>query len=284
LRALGYRCRSIPVPEPSHYYGRLAGKVAIVTGAGAEGDDIGIGRAIAYIMAREGAKLVCADLLADRAQATADAIIADGGAAVAVAGDVSQADACIALVDAAVGTYGQLDIVVNNVGISAPATLESISLELWNTTLAVNLTSAMLMSKAAVPHMAQRGGGAIINISSLAGMRAMGAIAYGPSKAAMAQLSREIGVLHGRQGIRVNTVAPGHVMTPHAMSKIPADMRDARRKVGPLNIEGDAWDVAQAVLFLASDEARFINGVELAVDGGVEGIGPLIGHAFVSEP
>lgn len=272
------------MPEPSHYFGRLAGKVAIVTGAGAEGDDIGIGRAIAYIMAREGAKLVCADLLADRAQATADAIMADGGTAVAVAGDVSQADACIALVDVAVGTYGRLDIVVNNVGISAPATLESISLELWNTTLAVNLTSAMLMSKAAVPQMAQRGGGAIINISSLAGMRAMGAIAYGPSKAAMAQLSREIGVLHGRQGIRVNTVAPGHVMTPHAMSKIPADMRDARRKVGPLNIEGDAWDVAQAVLFLASDEARFINGVELAVDGGVEGIGPLIGHAFVSEP
>lgn len=272
------------MPEPSHYFGRLTGKVAIVTGAGAEGDDIGIGRAIAYIMAREGAKLVCADLIADRAQATADAILADGGAAVAVAGDVSQPDACTALVDAAVDAFGGLDIVVNNVGISAPATLETISLELWNKTLAVNLTSAMLMSKAAVPLMAQRGGGAIINISSLAGMRAMGAIAYGPSKAAMAQLSREIGVLHGRQGIRVNTVAPGHVMTPHAMSKIPADMRDARRKVGPLNIEGDAWDVAQAVLFLASDEARFINGVELAVDGGVEGIGPLIGHAFVSEP
>jgi len=272
------------MPEPSRYLDRLAGKVAIVTGAGAEGDDIGIGRAIAFVLAREGARLVCADLVAERAQATADAIVAQGGVAAAVAGDVSQEETCAALVDAATGAYGRLDILVNNVGISVPATLETITLELWNRTLAVNLTSAMLMSKAAVPHMAQSGGGAIINISSLAGMRAMGAIAYGPSKAAMAQLSREIGVLHGRQGIRVNTVAPGHVMTPHAMSKLPADMRDVRRKVGPLGIEGDAWDVAQAVLFLASDEARFINGVELAVDGGVEGIGPLVGHAFISEP
>lgn len=272
------------MPEPSRNFDRLNGKVAIVTGAGADGDEIGIGRAIAFLLAREGAQVLCADLVAERAEATASAILAEGGAAIAMAGDVSQPEICAALVEAAISTFGKLDILVNNVGISVPTTLEAISLDLWNKTLAVNLTSVMLMSKAAVPQMAQRGGGAIINISSLAGMRAMGAIAYGPSKAAMAQLSREIGVLHGRQGIRVNTVAPGHVMTPHAMSKIPADMRDARRKVGPLNIEGDAWDVAQAVLFLSSDEARFINGVELAVDGGVEGIGPLVGHAFVSQP
>lgn len=272
------------MPEPTRYLGRLAGKVAIVTGAGAEGGDIGIGRAIAFIMAREGAKLVCADLFADRAEATAAVIVAQGGEAVAMAGDVSDGNVCAALVAAAIEHFGKLDILINNVGISAPATLETVTLDQWNKTMATNLTSAMLMSKAAVPEMAKLGGGAIINISSLAGMRAMGAIAYGPSKAAMAQLTREIGVLHGRQGIRANTVAPGHVMTPHAMSKIPADMREARRKVGPLNIEGDAWDVAQAVLFLASDEARFVNGVELAVDGGVEGIGPLVGHAFVSAP
>ena len=272
------------MPEPTRYHGRLAGKVAIVTGAGADGDEIGIGRAIALIMGREGAKVVCADLSSERAEATAARIATDGGQAFATAGDVSDAADCAALVDAAVTDFGRLDILVNNVGISVPATLESITEDLWNRTFAVNLTSAMLMSKAAVPEMAKRGGGAIVNISSLAGMRAMGAIAYGPSKAAMAQLAREIGVLHGRQGIRANTVAPGHVMTPHAMSKIPADMREARRKVGPLGIEGDAWDVAQAVLFLASDEARFVNGVELAVDGGVEGIGPLVGHALVSAP
>lgn len=271
------------MPEPTQYRKRLANKVAIVTGAGAEGDEIGIGRAIALLMAREGASVLCADLDAQRAEVTAQRIVADGGEAMAIGGDVSEAATCVQLVAAAVERFGKLDIVVNNVGISGQMTLESVTVDQWNRTLAVNLTSAMLMSKAAVPEMARGGGGAIINISSLAGMRAMGAIAYGPSKAAMAQLTREIGVLHGRQGIRANTVAPGHVMTPHAMSRIPADMREARRKVGPLGIEGDAWDVAQAVLFLASDEARFINGVELAVDGGVEGIGPLIGHAFVSE-
>jgi NAD(P)-dependent dehydrogenase (short-subunit alcohol dehydrogenase family) len=272
------------VPEPTCYHGRLTGKVAIVTGAGAEEGEIGIGRAIAWLLAREGAKLVCGDLDLGRAEESAARIVADGGEGVAVAGDVSRPDDCMALVRAATDRFGRIDILVNNVGISAPTTLETVTMELWNRTLAVNLTSVMLMSKYAVPEMARRGGGAIVNISSLAGMRAMGALAYGPSKAAMAQLSREIGVLHGRQGIRVNTVAPGHVMTPHAMSKLPADMREARRKVGPLNLEGDAWDVAQAVLFLASDEARFINGVQLAVDGGVEGIGPLVGHAFVSEP
>lgn len=272
------------MPEPLHYRHRLDGKVAIVTGAGAEGEDIGIGRAIALLMAREGAHVLCADLFADRADATARQILAEGGSAIAAAGDVSEADVCLRLVREAVDRFGRLDILVNNVGISTPASLESIDVALWNRTIAVNLTSAMLMSKAAVPEMARGGGGAIVNISSLAGMRAMGAIAYGPSKAAMAQLSREIGVLHGRQGIRANTVAPGHVMTPHAMSKLPADMREVRRRVGPLGIEGDAWDVAQATLFLASDEARFINGVELAVDGGVEGIGPLTGHALISQP
>lgn len=271
------------MPEPSRYLRRLAGKVAIITGAGAAADEIGIGRAIAFIMAREGARVACADLDGARAEATAARIRAEGGEAIAVAADVSTPEDCQALVEAAGQAFGKLDILVNNVGISAPTDLATITLDLWNRTIATNLTSVMLMCKFAVPHMARGGGGSIVNISSLAGMRAMGALAYGPSKAAMAQLSREIGVLHGRQGIRVNTVAPGHVMTPHAMSKLPASMREARRKVGPLGIEGDAWDIAQAVLFIASDEARFINGVHLAVDGGVEGIGPLVGHAFVSE-
>ncbi|PJG46061.1 oxidoreductase [Sphingobium sp. LB126] len=271
------------MPEPIRHYDRLAGKVAIVTGAGAEGDDIGIGRSIALLMAAEGAQLVCADLDLARAQATAERIETNGGRAVAAGGDVGDPAVCGKLVDAAMAAFGRLDILVNNVGISGPATLETMTLDQWNRTLTTNLTSVMLMSQSAIPHMARNGGGAIINISSLAGIRAMGAIAYGPSKAAMAQLSREIGVLHGRQGIRVNTVAPGHVMTPHAARYMSEEMRETRRKVSPLGIEGDAWDVAQAVLFLASDEARFVNGVELAVDGGVVGIGPLAGHAFIAE-
>ncbi|MEI4507424.1 SDR family oxidoreductase [Sphingopyxis sp. CCNWLW253] len=271
------------MPEPRNSNNRLAGKVAIVTGAGADRDEIGIGRAIALLLAREGAQVACADLDAGRAAATAKRIQVEGGRAFGVAADVTQPRDCEALVGEAVSRFGKVDILVNNVGISTPASLETISLELWNNILSTNLTSVMLMSKFAVREMARGGGGSIINISSLAGMRAMGALAYGPSKAAMAQLSREIGVLHGRDGIRVNTVAPGHVMTPHAMAKIPAAMREARRKVGPLGIEGDAWDVAQAVLFLASDEARFVNGVQLAVDGGVEGIGPMTGHALITD-
>lgn len=271
------------MPEPQNSYARLASKTAIVTGAGADGDEIGIGRAIALLLAREGAQVACADVDAVRAAATANRIQSEGGRAFSVAADVTKPRECQALVSETLSRFGRIDILVNNVGISTPATLEGITLELWDRTLATNLTSVMLMSKYAVPEMAQNGCGSIVNISSLAGMRAMGALVYGPSKAAMAQLSREIGVLHGREGIRVNTVAPGHVMTPHAMAKIPPTMREARRKVGPLGIEGDAWDVAQAVVFLASDEARFINGVHLAVDGGVEGIGPMTGHALITD-
>lgn len=270
------------MPEPVRHHGRLTGKVAIVTGAGAEGDDIGIGRAIALLLAREGAQIVCADLDPVRADATAARIMADGGQAVAAGGDVGDAAVCVDLVARGLSAFGRLDILVNNVGISGPATLATMTLEHWNRTMTTNLTSAMLMSQAAIPAMVRGGGGSIVNISSLAGMRAMGAIAYGPSKAAMAQLAREIGVLHGRDGIRANTVAPGHIMTPHAARYMSDEMRIIRRKVGPLGIEGDAWDVAQAVLFLVSDEARFVNGVELAVDGGVEGLGPLAGHAFIT--
>lgn len=272
------------MPEPATYRSRLSAKTAIVTGAGAEGDGIGIGRAIAQVMGREGANVVCADLEYERAEATAARIRSHGGRAIAMAADVTVPGDCEALVNAAVEQFGQLDILVNNVGISTVLTLDNVDVDKWRQVIDTNLTSAMLMSKYAVPAMAGAGGGSIVNISSLAGMRAMGALAYGPSKAALHQLSREIGVMHGRQGIRVNTVAPGHVMTPFAMSRLPADMREKRRKVGPLGIEGDAWDVALAVLFLASDEARFINGVHLAVDGGVEGIGPMVGHAFISEP
>ena len=272
------------MPEPTRFCNRLVGRTAIVTGAGAEGDEIGIGRAIALLMGREGANVVCIDLDRARAQTTAEMIAVHGGSAMALGGDVTSPANCEDVVRQAVDRFGGLDIVVNNVGVSVSVNLADVTLEQWNRTLEINLASVMLMSKFAIPEMARRGGGAIVNISSLAGMRAMGSLVYGPSKAAMAQLSRELGVLHGRQGIRVNTVAPGHVMTPHAMAKVPAAMREARRKVGPLGVEGDAWDVAQAVLFLSSDEARFINGVHLAVDGGVEGIGPLVGHAFVTGP
>jgi NAD(P)-dependent dehydrogenase (short-subunit alcohol dehydrogenase family) len=183
-----------------------------------------------------------------------------------------------------VSRYGRLDVLVNNVGISPPMRLETYDEALWSRVLDVNLKGAVLMSRAAVPVMSAGGGGAIVNISSIAGMRAHGSLAYGASKAAMAQLAREIAVAYGRQGIRANTVAPGHVMTSHVEHLIPPAMRETRRKVGPLNLEGDAWDVAAAVSFLASDEARFITGVELPVDGGVTAIAPLAAYELIRAP
>ncbi|CAN7191299.1 glucose 1-dehydrogenase [Phenylobacterium sp. LjRoot225] len=269
------------MPEPTRYGGRLEGKVAIVTGAGAEGEGIGIGRAIATVLAGEGARVCCADLDLARAQATAERIGRTGGAAFAVAGDVSQAGDCERLVAETVSRHGRLDVLVNNVGISPPTRLDSFDEALWSRVFDVNLKSAVLMSRYAVPAMTAGGGGAIINISSIAGMRAHGSLAYGASKAAMAQLSREIAAAYGRAGIRANTVAPGHVMTSHVEHLMAAEMRETRRKVGPLGIEGDAWDVAAAVTFLASDEARFITGVELPVDGGVTAIAPLAAHGLI---
>lgn len=269
------------MPEPKSHGQRLAGKTAIITGAGTEGDGIGIGRAIALVLAAEGARVCCVDLDMDRAEATAAQVTERGGQAFASSADVSNAGDCARIVTEAVDRFGRLDILVNNVGISTAVRLDTADETLWSRVFDVNLKSAMLMSKFSVPQMVSGGGGSIVNISSIAGIRAHGGLAYGPSKAAMAQLAREIALMHGREGIRANTVAPGHLMTPHAMHVLPAQAREARRKVGPLGIEGDAWDVAMAVLFLASDEARFITGVHLPVDGGVTEIGPLPAHALI---
>lgn len=269
------------MPQPKNYNATLAGKVAIVTGAGTEGDGIGIGRAIAVVLAGEGARVCLVDLNADSAEGTRKHIEAIGGEAFVAAGDVTLRDDCARFVEATVQRYGRLDILVNNVGVANPVALEGDDEAAWTRVLNINLTSAMLMSRYAVPAMIKNGGGSIINISSIGGIRAHGSLAYGPSKAAMAALARELTVLYGRQGIRANTVAPGHVLTPLAMSLLPAEMRVQRRNVGPLGLEGDAWDVAHAVRFLASDEARFITGVQLPVDGGVTEIGPMKAHALI---
>lgn len=269
------------MPQPKQYNSTMAGKVAIVTGAGAEGDGIGIGRAIAVVLAGEGAKVCLVDLDAQRAQDTLKQIESMGAEAFVISANVTLRDDCARIVEETMSRYGRLDILVNNVGVATPVALEADDEDAWTRVLNINLTSAMLMSRYSVPAMTQNGGGSIINISSIAGIRAHGSIAYGPSKAAMAALARELTVLYGRQGIRANTVAPGHVLTPLAMSLLPEQMRVKRRNVGPLGIEGDGWDVALAVRFLASDEARFITGVHLPVDGGVTEIGPLSAHALI---
>jgi NAD(P)-dependent dehydrogenase (short-subunit alcohol dehydrogenase family) len=260
---------------------RLAGKAAIVTGAGAQGREIGIGRAIALVLAGEGARVACIDLDGDRAEATVAMIRDNGGQAQAFAADIATRPACADVAARAAAWLGGLDILVNNVGISPPTSLDGMDEAQWSRVMAVNLESALWMSQQAVPPMRAAGGGAIVNITSIAGLRAHGSLAYGTSKAAMVQLAREIAVAHGRDGIRANAVAPGHVMTPHIAHRMPPAMREERRRVGPLGIEGDAWDVAMATCFLASDEARFITGALLPVDGGVTEIGPLPAHGLI---
>lgn len=252
-----------------------------MTGAGSEHDEIGIGRAIAIALAGEGAKVACVDLALDRAEATCAHIRDVGGEAIAIAGDVSRTEECSRIVDVTANTFDGIDTLVNNVGISLPTRLASLDEAQWDRIYSVNLKSALMMSRFALPHMIAAHGGSITNISSIAGIRAHGSLAYGTSKAAMAQLTREIAALHGRDGIRANTVAPGHVLTPHVARLLPSDMRETRRKVGLLGIEGGAWDIAMAVLYLASDEARFVTAVELAVDGGVTQTGPLFAHDLI---
>lgn len=267
-----------PMPEPRHYLNKLSGRTAIVTGAGTQGDGIGTGQAIAVVLAGDGATVCLVDRDADRAEATRRRIADAGGKAFVVVGDVTDNDDCRRFVEQGVAQTGRLDILVNNVGISTPVALDDADEAAWNQVIDVNLKGAMLMIRHAVPAMKAAGGGSIVNISSIAGVRAHGSIAYGPSKAALAALAREIAVMHGRDGIRANTVAPGHIMTPHAMHVLPSNVRTLRREIGPLGIEGDAWDIAQAVAFLASDEARFITGTVLPVDGGVTEIGPIPAH------
>jgi len=268
------------VPQPAKFNATLAGKTAIVTGAGTEGDGVGIGRATAIVLAGEGAHVCLVDRHAGAAEETRKKIESLGAEGFAVTGDVTVRDDCARFVAETVRRYGRLDILVNNVGVATPVPLEAPDEDAWLRVMNVNITSAMLMCRYAIPAMIANGGGSIVNISSIAGIRAHGSVAYGPSKAAMAALAREIAVMYGRKGIRANTVAPGHVMTPLAMS-LQAELRAKRRNVGPLGIEGDAWDVALAVRYLASDEARFVTGVHLPVDGGVTEIGPLPAHALI---
>src|SRR5204863_5208543 len=193
--------------------GRLAGKVAIVTGAGSSGKVIGNGKATAILFAREGAKVLCADAVEDRARETVDAILKEGGTASALRADVSKAADCKAMVQAAVERYGRLDILDNNVGISVRADVLEVTEEQWDKVMAVNVKSIVLTSKYAIPQMI-KGGGSIINISSIAGLRANQSTPYSTSKAAVIGITRSMAGDHGRQGIRVNCIVPGLIYGP----------------------------------------------------------------------
>ena len=248
--------------------GRLAGKVAIVAGAGASGAVIGNGQATAILFAREGARVLCGDAVEERAQATVEMIAKEGGSASAVRADVSKAADCKAMVQAAVERYGRLDILDNNVGISVRADVLEVTEEQWDRVMAVNVKSIVLAAKYAIPEMRKAGGGSIINISSVAGLRANQSTPYSTSKAAVVGLTRSMAGDHGRDGIRVNCILPGLIYGPMTAPRMDEEIRRKRREAGALGTEGTGWDVAHAALFLASDESRWITGVALPVDAG----------------
>lgn len=266
--------------------GRVEGKVAIVTGAGSTpGPGVGTGKASAIVLAREGARVVLVDIEPARAEETRATILGEGGDAVVVGADATSAADCDAMIRTAVDAYGGVDILVNNIGRAAVGTVVDISEEDWDRSIAINLRTTFLASKYAIPAMVERGGGAIVNICSISAVRGDGTAAYSAAKGGMLALTVDMAYSHGRDGIRVNAIAPGHITTPMVHSvQAPgpqAEFMDAmRREAGLLGTPGDGWDVGWAVGFLASDEARWITGTLLPVDAGVLSVTPLLmaGH------
>jgi NAD(P)-dependent dehydrogenase (short-subunit alcohol dehydrogenase family) len=262
--------------------GRLAGKTALVVGAGSSGPGWGNGKATAVLFAREGAKVLCADIAERAARETAEIIRGEGGDAEPWQADASRGADVERMVAACVERFGTIDVLDNNVGIVEVGGVVELSEEAWNRILAVNLTSCFLAMKHVIPVMEGNPGpqrGSIINISSVASLRYLGVpyVGYNATKAAMNQLTRVTAVEYVAKGIRVNAVLPGLMKTPMVeQAGLSASygrgdveemwrVRDAQCPAGHM---GDAWDVAHAALFLASDESRYVAGLELVVDGG----------------
>lgn len=249
---------------------RLAGKTALVTGAGSSGAGIGNGRASAIVMARHGALVGLLDRSRDAAEETYRTISSEGGRAVVAECDVTSPADCARAVDSLADDLGGIDVLMNNVGIlGARGTAVEVDLSEWNQSMTVNVTSMMLMAKHCIPYMVERGSGSIINVSSIAGLEGGHPdLLYPTSKGAVIQLTRAMAAHHGAQGVRVNCIAPGLVYTPMVSDGMTRETRDARRMQSLLGTEGTAWDVANAALFLASEESRWITGVVLPVDAG----------------
>lgn len=248
------------------------GKVALIAGGGARGDGIGNGRAAAIIMARRGALVVVLDRDLALAERTVEMIGAEGGEATALAGDVTVEADCKAIVQATLDAYGRLDVLDNNVGIGSRKSVVDEDPDFWDQIMRVNVRSMFLLGKYAIPAMASGGGGAIVNVSSISAIRPRGLTAYTTSKGAVIALTKAMAVDHAADGVRVNCVAPGPVYTPmvaDADGGMPPERREQRRKASPLGIEGEGWDIGEAVAFLSSERARYITGQVLIVDGGV---------------
>jgi len=248
--------------------GRLAGKIAIVTGAGSRGPGVGNGKAAAILMAREGARVLCVDAQKSNADETVASIRAEKGEALAFAADVTHKADCEAMVAEAVGRWGGLDILHNNVGIESRQTLMDTTEQEWDRVMVVDLKSMLLATQAAVPALERRGGGAITCVSSVAALRGAGRTAYAAAKAGVLGFVVSVAIQLAPKAIRVNAIAPGTVWTP-MVEDLGPEMRERRRKAIPLGVEGTAWDIGWAAVYLASAEARWITGQTLVVDGGL---------------
>lgn len=258
--------------------GRLDGRVAVVVGAGqTPGDTIGNGRATSLLLAREGAIVLAVDRDEASARETVDLIAAEGGDASALRADITAEDDCRAIAAAVTERHGHVDVLVNNVGIgSGDAGATKLTEESWDLIHDVNLKGMWLTCKHVLPLMRARGSGSVVNISSVAAVCSVGFLAYKTSKAGVNALTHQLAMSSAGRGVRVNAVMPGLMDTPMAIAGIAAatgtdrdELRQARDALVPLGRKmGTAWDVAHAVLFLASDDASFITGVALPVDGG----------------
>ena len=249
--------------------GRLKGKVAIVTGSGSRGDVVGNGQATAILFAKEGAKVMLVDSNGENLIRTQQKIESTKGECITYVGDVTKAATCQEVVEKTIRAFGGLDILHNNVGIGGSGTVVEVSEEEWDKVMQVNIKSMMLMGKYSVPEMVTRGGGSIINISSISAIRPRGLTPYTVSKSGVIALTKAMAVDHAEDGVRVNCILPGPIYSSMTAPNMTPEKRQTRQNASPLKQEGTPWDVGWAAVYLASDESKWVTGVMLNVDGGV---------------